>query len=92
MLALAAQKQRSATEAAEIQDTLKHWREILLNEQTNARAAVPVIAADVRLDWYYGGDHTFPHAADMLRTKLELLDWELDTFLPQLVETTDTHR
>ena len=45
---------------------------------------MPIIAADVRLDAYYGGDHTFSHTADMLQAKLEILEVELTQFLPSL--------
>ncbi|MFH1572250.1 MAG: hypothetical protein ABIL09_29940, partial [Gemmatimonadota bacterium] len=53
------------------------WREVLEDERENARQALPVAAADVRLDFYYGGDHTFPHLAEMLAAKLEVLEGEL---------------
>lgn len=62
----------------------KRWREVLLDEKANAEAALPVMEADVRLDWYYGGDHTFPHGTDMIREKLRILDGEISKALPEL--------
>ena len=59
---------------------------VLLDEQANARAALPVMEADMRLDPYFGGDHTFSHGADMLRAKLTLIEQEIDVFLPALGE------
>ena len=54
------------------------WVEVLEDEYQNALSAVPVAEADVRLDFYYGGDHTFPHLTDMLDAKLELLRKEIE--------------
>ncbi|MEK7793619.1 MAG: hypothetical protein AAB353_03775 [Candidatus Hydrogenedentota bacterium] len=62
------------------------WREVLADERANAQDALGVMEADVRLDFRYGGDHTFSHGADMIRAKLELLDKELDTFLPSVAK------
>jgi hypothetical protein len=64
----------------------ERWREVLLDERDNARESVPVAAADVRLDFYYGGDHTFPHLGDMLAAKLDLLEAEIEGFLPSAAE------
>jgi hypothetical protein len=55
----------------------KRWVEVLEDEKENTLAALPVARADVRLDFYYGSDHTFPHLEDMLQAKLVLLDEEL---------------
>jgi len=65
-------------------ERLKRWHEVLQDEQENTRAALPLMEADVRLDWHYGGDHSFPHGAAMLRAKLELMDAEINQLLPQL--------
>ena len=54
------------------------WLEVLEDERENAAEALPVAEADVRLDFHYGGDHTFPHLVDMLQAKLELLEGELE--------------
>lgn len=81
---------KSETKTPEHIETAKkqfaRWRDVLLDEKANAEAALPVMEADVRLDWYYGGDHTFPHGADMIREKLRLLDGEIDTVLPELAK------
>jgi hypothetical protein len=38
----------------------------------------------MRLDFYYGGDHTFSHGGEMIRAKLQILEKEIDGFLPAL--------
>ncbi len=63
---------------------LAEWRAVLLDEQANVSAALPVARADVRLDFYYGSDHTFPHLSEMLAAKQVLLARELDEVLPAL--------
>jgi hypothetical protein len=62
----------------------RRWREVLQDEKANAEAALPVMAADVRLDMYYGNDHTFSHGTDMLRAKIALITQEMDVYLPAL--------
>jgi hypothetical protein len=57
---------------------------VLLDEKANAVEALPVMEADMRLDFYYGGDHTFSHGAEMIRAKLHILEKEIDEFLPSL--------
>ena len=81
MLELAAAESPDSAEARELYDP---WRRILLDERANARAALPVARADVRLDFHYGGDHTFPHLTEMLEAKLELLEKELNELLPDI--------
>jgi hypothetical protein len=53
--------------------------------RSNARQALPVARKDIRLDFHYGGDHTFPHLQDMLRAKIRLLRSEIDEFLPSVL-------
>ncbi|MBN1909970.1 MAG: hypothetical protein JW818_09545 [Pirellulales bacterium] len=60
------------------------WLAVLKDEQENAQAALPLVQRDMRLDFYYGGDHTFPHAADMIRAKLERLQEEIKVFVPSV--------
>lgn len=84
VVAAATKTARTLQESDEALDLCRRWRDVLLDEQENARQALPVAEADMRLDFYYGGDHTFPHTADMLRAKLELIRRELDEFLPSL--------
>ena len=43
------------------------------------------MAGDMRLDFYFGGDHSFSHGVDILDAKLKLVDSELNDFLPKLV-------
>ena len=63
---------------------LDQWRDVLLDELENTRAALPLAEADVRLDCKYGRDHSFSHMADMIRAKLKLLDDEIGTLLPKI--------
>jgi hypothetical protein len=74
----------SAAQGQEAGQQLARWRQLLEDEQHNAEQALPVAEADVRLDCYYGGDHTFSHTADMLRAKLKLLEQETKEWLPVL--------
>ncbi len=60
------------------------WEAVLRDEKENAVAALPVAQADVRLDFYYGGDHTLKHTVDMLRAKTKLIDSEINDLLPRL--------
>ena len=66
------------------QQDLVRWKAVLEDERANTRAALPVVEADMRLDCYYGGDHTFSHCADMLRAKLGIMDHEIGEMLPGL--------
>ncbi|MDX9975949.1 MAG: hypothetical protein RBU21_23425 [FCB group bacterium] len=84
LLALAAQPARTPEETAEAKDLYERWRLVLQDEKANAQEALPVAENDVRLDSYYGGDHSFSHTTDMLRAKLELIENELNVFLPSV--------
>jgi hypothetical protein len=84
LLAIAAREPKTEEQIAEARRTYERWREVLLDEKANATEALPVMEADVRLDFYYGGDHTFSHGADMIRAKLELINREINEFLPAL--------
>ena len=84
VLALTAQSSRTAEETAEAKEKIARWKEILADDEENTRAAQAIIDLDPRLDAYFGGDHTFSHTADMLKTKLGLLQTEQETFLPGL--------
>lgn len=83
---IAEKPEKSAGDIEQARGQYARWRAVLEDERENAQDALPVMEADVRLDWYYGGDHTFPHGMDMLRAKLELLDHELNEVLPQLAK------
>ncbi len=84
VLKLAAAASRNADEQAEAAKLLARWREVLVDEQQNTAQARPVMARDMRLDYYYGGDHVFSHGVDVLDAKLKVLASELDEFLPAL--------
>jgi hypothetical protein len=71
-------------EIASAKAKLVRWREVLMDEKKNTETALSLVANDMRLDPYYGGDHMFSHGADMIRAKLELLDREISEFLPSL--------
>jgi len=57
------------------------WSRILSDERQNTVESLPVMQSDDRLDWWYGGGHTFAHGAEMIHAKLELPDHEIDWFL-----------
>jgi hypothetical protein len=63
---------------------LASWLKILVDEQENTREALPLIQQDMRLDPYYGGDHTFPHGEKMIQAKLGILHKEITDYLPSL--------
>lgn len=86
LLAFAGKKEATDEEVRRHQALYDRWREVLQDERENTQAALPVMEGDVRLDMYYGGDHTFSHGADMIRAKLGLLDRELGVFLPGLAK------
>jgi hypothetical protein len=83
LLALAGQTSRTASDMTEAEKLLRRWRDVLQDEESNTRQARPVMAADMRLDFYYGGDHTFSHGTDMLDAKLNIIGTELKEFLPK---------
>jgi hypothetical protein len=84
VMELAKQPARSATETAEAGELLSRWRDVLLDEKANSEAALPVMEADVRLNFRYGGDHSFGDGPAVIRAKLEILDGEINEFLPSL--------
>jgi hypothetical protein len=88
LLALAKASDSSPDRTREAKALYTHWREVLLDERENARRALPVMQADMRLDFYYGfGGGAAPgnaHGADMIRKKLEILETEIGQFLPSV--------
>ena len=70
--------------AGEFRRLYDRWLALLKDEKANAQAALPVMEGDVRLDFYFGGDHAYPHGADMIRAKIKLIDAEIKKFLPSL--------
>jgi len=75
----------TAEEKSAARESLEKWRGILEDELANTQAALPVMEADTRLDFRFGGDHTFSHGADMIRAKLDILQKELGEYLPELL-------
>jgi len=73
-----------ADEKTKASRMLASWLKILEDEQENAREALPLIQQDMRLDPYYGGDHTFPHGEKMIQAKLAILQQEITEYLPSL--------
>lgn len=86
ILALINQPARTPEEKAKGFALLDRWTALLADERDNTQAAVPLIQRDVRLDAYFGGDHTFSHTADMLAEKLAILEVEINEVLPVYAE------
>jgi hypothetical protein len=84
LLEMAGRKDLDSETVARARGMYARWREVLLDEKANAEQALPVMEADVRLDFRYGGDHTFSHGADMMRAKLDLIEGELSKTLPAI--------
>lgn len=84
LVPLAEKEALTADETSRAKGLYAEWNEILRDELENARAAVPVARGDVRLDCYYRGDHMFNHIWDMLDAKIELLNNEIDVYLPSI--------
>jgi hypothetical protein len=76
----------STEEEADVTDKLARWKVLLEDELANTKDALPLLEADMRLDPYYGGDHTFPHGEDMIKAKLEILQREISEYLPSLAD------
>ena len=76
----------SAPEKAEVERLYERWLEVLKNERENVQAALPLLELDVRLDPYYGSDHSFAHGTEMLQVKLDLLEKEIGSYLPTVAK------
>ncbi len=81
---LAKLPERSNEQRQQAKKDYTRWQVVLRDELENTQQALPVMEGDMRLDFYYGGDHTFPHGADMMRAKLDILQHEIDVVLPEL--------
>jgi len=81
---LAEQPSRTPEEQAEAAKMIDDWLALLRDEKENTEAAIPLIQNDIRIDAYYGGDHTFSHTEDMLRAKLKIMEGEINTYVPGL--------
>jgi hypothetical protein len=84
LLKFAEQESRTPETIEQHRVMLVRWEQILHDEKANAEAALPLVEADMRLDCYYGTDHKFSHGADMIRAKLQLLETEIGTVLPDI--------
>lgn len=81
---LAENGELAAAERAGAQAKFDRWRAVLTDERANAAVALALVECDPRLDFHYRQRLKLPHAADLIRAKLELTDRELDTYLPGL--------
>jgi hypothetical protein len=96
LIPLSQEKSLTAEKRARATELYAEWRAILLDELENTHAAAPIARADVRLDFYYRGDHMFNHLWDMVDAKASLLEREIEEFLPSVaarcgVDTTEGH-
>ncbi len=74
----------SAEDKSDAKNKLARWKKVLEDELENTREALPLLQQDMRLDPYYGGDHTFPHGEKMIEAKLPILQKEISEYLPSL--------
>jgi hypothetical protein len=74
----------SAEEKAKAAEQLARWKDLLADEKNNAEDALDVLRHDMRLDPYYGGDHTFAHGEAMIKAKLGILEQEMSEYIPAL--------
>lgn len=74
----------TTVEQERARDLYTEWQMILNDELENAQSAAPIARADVRLDFYYRGDHMFNHLWDMVDAKIELVQHEIEVFLPSV--------
>ena len=79
---LRAKESLTDEEREQAAELLDRWTEVLEDERANAEAALPLVQRDVRLDWYFGSDHTFPHAEEMITAKLDIIGQEISEYLP----------
>jgi hypothetical protein len=84
ILRLAEKPERSSFAKQYATEKLARWRDVLKDELENTRAALPLMKQDMRLDPYYGGDHTFAHGEKMIEAKLKILEKEINEYLPAL--------
>lgn len=82
LLKLAGQQSRTPEEIERHRKLFDRWKQILLDEQSHLQAALQLVETDMRLDCYYGTDHAFPHAGEMIRAKMKMLESEIGETLP----------
>ena len=85
LLACAKRDSRKSEDVIEAQTKYDRWRVVLQDERENTIAAIPVVEQDSRLDVHNSRQGAaLASATDLMRKKLELLDQELNVFLPSL--------
>lgn len=85
LLAYAKRDSTAPEEKAEAQAQYNRWRAVLQDERQNTQAAITIVKRDSRLDVHNTRDGAaLDPATDLMRNKLELLDHELNVFLPSL--------
>jgi len=67
------------------------WLEVLKDERQNVAEALPIAEADMRLDNYYAPDVSFSHLSDMMHAKSNILDCEINEYLPSLWSQVNLH-
>lgn len=88
LIALAAKETqpRSAEEIDTAAKDFRRWLEVLNDELENSRAALPLMERDSRLNYRYGGDHTFEDGPKVIRAKIAILEKEILEFVPGLAK------
>jgi len=84
IVAFAKNSERSEEEIVKHKALFERWREVLIDERQNAKEALNVARGDMRLDFYFSLDHTFPHVTEMLEAKLQIIEGEIEEFLPSV--------
>ncbi|MBW7938324.1 MAG: hypothetical protein H3C63_05765, partial [Candidatus Omnitrophica bacterium] len=74
----------SQPERESAQGLMKRWEAVLKDELDNAKTALPLQEQDIRLDFYFGGDHSFSHGTEMIQAKIDLLEDEISRELPAI--------
>lgn len=74
----------SQPERESAQGLMKRWEAVLKDELDNAKTALPLQEQDIRLDFYFGGDHSFSHGTEMIQAKIDLLEGEISRELPAI--------
>ncbi len=82
--ALAGEGGAGTEERSRSQAQYDRWRAILEDERANSVEALSLVENDPRLDFHYRQRLELPHAPDLIRAKLELVDHELTKYLPEL--------
>lgn len=85
LLAFVESDSRTPEDMIKARTNYERWREVLKDERENTKAAIPIVEQDSRLDVHNARNGAaLAPAKDLMREKLELLDHELNVFLPSL--------